>query len=215
VVLSQQLRLPLQVDPFTLYRQLRSINPSPYLFFLRDRLREKRPAWPEGLELPRFVGGAVGMVGYDWVRSVERIPDENADVIGLPDLWFVIPETVVVYDNVRHTALLVRMVEVDEGDDPGACYREACAQLESLVRRLREPLPAEPTRPPVRAPMEVESNVSREEFHQAVKRAKSSRWCCRSSSGCRFRWIRSPCIGSCARSTPARTSSSCAARAPC
>jgi anthranilate synthase component 1 len=146
-------------------------GPDP-LAFLRDRLREKRPAWPEGLELPRFVGGAVGMVGYDWVRSVERIPDENIDVIGLPDLWFVIPETVVVYDNVRHTALLVRMVEVDEGDDAGACYRDAGAQLESLVRRLREPLPAEPRRPPVRAPMEVESNVSREEFHQAVKRAK-------------------------------------------
>ena len=35
-------------------------GPDP-LAFLRDRLREKRPAWPEGLELPRFVGGAVGM----------------------------------------------------------------------------------------------------------------------------------------------------------
>ncbi len=35
VVLSQQFRVPLQVDPFTLYRQLRSINPSPYLFFMR------------------------------------------------------------------------------------------------------------------------------------------------------------------------------------
>ena len=35
VVLSQQFRLPLQVDPFTIYRHLRRINPSPYLFFLR------------------------------------------------------------------------------------------------------------------------------------------------------------------------------------
>ena len=35
VVLSQQFRVPLQVDPFTIYRQLRRINPSPYLFFLR------------------------------------------------------------------------------------------------------------------------------------------------------------------------------------
>ena len=37
VVLSQRLRLPLQVDPFLIYRQLRRINPSPYLFFLRAR----------------------------------------------------------------------------------------------------------------------------------------------------------------------------------
>jgi anthranilate synthase component 1 len=35
VVLSSQFRVPLQVDPFTIYRQLRVINPSPYLFFLR------------------------------------------------------------------------------------------------------------------------------------------------------------------------------------
>ena len=35
VVLSQRFRIPLQVDPFTIYRQLRAINPSPYLFFLR------------------------------------------------------------------------------------------------------------------------------------------------------------------------------------
>jgi anthranilate synthase component 1 len=35
VVLSQQFRIPLQVDPFTIYRQLRLVNPSPYLFFLR------------------------------------------------------------------------------------------------------------------------------------------------------------------------------------
>ena len=35
VVLSQRFTLPLQVDPFLIYRQLRRINPSPYLFFLR------------------------------------------------------------------------------------------------------------------------------------------------------------------------------------
>ena len=35
VVLSQRFQLPLQVDPFLIYRHLRQINPSPYLFFLR------------------------------------------------------------------------------------------------------------------------------------------------------------------------------------
>jgi len=35
VVLAQQFQLPLQVDPFSIYRQLRVINPSPYKFFIR------------------------------------------------------------------------------------------------------------------------------------------------------------------------------------
>ena len=42
------------------------------LALLRAELRRLRPVHPEGLELPRFAGGAVGMVGYDWVRFVER-----------------------------------------------------------------------------------------------------------------------------------------------
>jgi len=35
VVLSQRLSVPLEVEPFELYRQLRSLNPSPYLYFLQ------------------------------------------------------------------------------------------------------------------------------------------------------------------------------------
>ncbi len=34
VVLSQRLRIPLEVSPFDLYRTLRTLNPSPYLYFL-------------------------------------------------------------------------------------------------------------------------------------------------------------------------------------
>ncbi len=35
IVLSRRLDTPLRADPFTVYRALRTINPSPYLFFLR------------------------------------------------------------------------------------------------------------------------------------------------------------------------------------
>jgi anthranilate synthase component 1 len=35
VVLARRLDTPLEADPFTVYRALRTINPSPYLFFLR------------------------------------------------------------------------------------------------------------------------------------------------------------------------------------
>jgi anthranilate synthase component 1 len=35
IVLSRRLDTPLPADPFTIYRALRTVNPSPYLFFLR------------------------------------------------------------------------------------------------------------------------------------------------------------------------------------
>ncbi len=142
------------------------------LEILRDKLASYHAVVPEGLTLPRFLGGAVGVVGYDWVRCVEEIPDANPDEVGMPDLWFVFPETVVIYDNVRHSAFLVRYVEVVPDADLRGLYRDAVEALEATVRRLREPLPAEPAREPVRAAMDLQRSMTRESFHDIVKRAK-------------------------------------------
>jgi anthranilate synthase component 1 len=139
---------------------------------LRARLAEYRPVNVPGLDLPRFTGGAVGMVGYDWVRFVERIPDENPDELGLPDLWFHLPETVVIYDNVRHTALVVRHVDLRDGGDPAQRYKEAVAAIDEVVARIRGPRPAEPRNPAVRVPMEVQRSMDRDAYMDAVKRAK-------------------------------------------
>ncbi len=150
----------------------RETVPGDPLEFLRARLADFREVHPDDLELPRFVGGAVGMVGYDWVRFVEDIPDDNPDELGLPDLWFVFPETVVVYDNVRHTALIVRHIHLAEGEDPRAAYREAEKAVEATAARLRAPLPAEPEGRTAMPPMEVQRSLEREAYHEIVKRAK-------------------------------------------
>ncbi|MDJ0785940.1 MAG: anthranilate synthase component I [Myxococcota bacterium] len=121
--------------------------------------------------LPRFTGGAVGMVGWDWVRFVEDVPDENPDELGLPDLWFVFPETVVVYDNIRHTAQIIVHAEVGPDDDPAERYAEAILALDAVVDRLRAPLPAEPRRPSVRAPMDVRRSMEKDDYLGAVKKA--------------------------------------------
>ncbi len=139
---------------------------------LREKLRELRHVTPEGVDWPRFIGGAVGMIGYDWVRFVERLPERKADDLGLPDISFVLPETVVVYDNIRHTALVVRHVHLRPGDDLQQSYDEAAAGLAATVALLREPLPAEPRVPAVREPMKVERNMTREAFQEIVKRSK-------------------------------------------
>jgi len=147
-------------------------TPGDPLEVLRTRLAALKLAVPEGLELPPFVGGAVGMIGYDWVRFVERIPDENPDELELPELFFTLPETVVVFDNVRHSALIVRHAHLVPGDDPRARYRAEQAAIDAVVARLRTPLAPPDPRAPVRAPMEVIPSHTREQFHEAVKRAK-------------------------------------------
>ena len=114
---------------------------------LRERLAALHPVHLDGVALPRFLGGAVGMISYDWVRFVERVPDSNPDETEMPDLWFVLPETIVVYDNVRKTAQIVRHVDVPApAPTPRRCYQRGAAELEAVVRRLRAPLPAEEPR---------------------------------------------------------------------
>ena len=142
------------------------------LAVLRERLRAFDAVKPADLALPRFIGGAVGMIGYDWVRFVEKIPDCNPDRIGLPEAFFVLPEYVVVYDNVRHTAVIVVHAEIGPDGDPNEAWAEANGRIESMVERIRSPLEAEPRRSVVHAPMEVERSMSESDYHEIVKRAK-------------------------------------------
>ncbi len=142
------------------------------LEFLRARLAEFEAVHPDELDLPRFVGGAVGMIGYEWIRFVEEIPDTNPDRIGLPDLWFVFPETVVVYDNIRHMALIVRHAHLQPGEDPERARLREVAAIETVVQKLRGELPAEQPTPRADVEMEVERSMSEEDFHAIVKKAK-------------------------------------------
>lgn len=139
---------------------------------LRDRLKAFEAVQPTDFTLPRFIGGAVGMIGYDWVRFVEKIPDANPDTVGLPDAFFVLPEYVVVYDNVRHTALIVVHSEVEDDANLGAALKRADARIDRLVDQIHQPLAAEPRQPAIHEPMAVDRSMSEKEFHGIVARAK-------------------------------------------
>ena len=78
VVLSQQFRVPLQVDPFTIYRHLRAINPSPYLFFMRCDGAVMIGSSPEALV--RLTGRKIDVRPIAGTRRRGATPEED-DVI--------------------------------------------------------------------------------------------------------------------------------------
>ena len=59
--------------------------------------------------LPRFTGGAVGYLGYDLVRTVERLPHPPADTLAVPDAVMMIADTVVILDNLFGRAIVRRV----------------------------------------------------------------------------------------------------------
>ena len=67
---------------------------------LRGLLREFQPVAVPGL--PRFQGGAVGYLAYDMARHMERLPAAAHDDLELPDAVFMLSDTLLVFDNLRH-----------------------------------------------------------------------------------------------------------------
>ena len=122
--------------------------------------------------LPRFFGGAVGYMGYDMVRFMERLPEKNPPLADFPDSLFMIPRTVLIYDSLRQSLTIVECVVVGEQDDPDALYREAQSRIDRVVTRLRQPVPAAMAEHAPSPPHTFTSNMEREDFHGMVNRAK-------------------------------------------
>ncbi|MGH2901722.1 MAG: anthranilate synthase component I family protein, partial [Solirubrobacteraceae bacterium] len=137
---------------------------------LRRLLAELAPApLPD---LPRFSGGAVGYVSYDWVRYVERLPEINPDTLGLPDCWFVFPETVLVHDRTRQRLSIIHDLEIRAGETPESAYERGVRALDQVERQLAEPTPRQPEVAAEAAVLAPQSNVTRERFVEMVKRCQ-------------------------------------------
>jgi anthranilate synthase component I len=76
VVLSQRLAMPVSCDPFDIYRALRFINPSPYMFFLRMDDLHLVGASPE--MLVRVHGGKVEYGPIAGTRPRGKTPEQDA-----------------------------------------------------------------------------------------------------------------------------------------
>jgi len=116
--------------------------------------------------LPEFWAGAVGYASYDIVRRFERLPDANPDELGVPDLLFIEPEALIIFDHLKRRLFIVAPAEVSNEAD------EARAQglVEALYGRLRGPLPGVPGDRAGRR-TEFRSNFTREGYMAAVEKA--------------------------------------------
>jgi len=106
---------------------------------LAQRMRALPAAPPPVPGLPRFTGGAVGYLGYDLVRTVERLPRAPADTLGAPDAIMMIADTLVILDNLFGRAIVVANVEVPPRAAPAErlrLYDAAHARVDEMIERL-------------------------------------------------------------------------------
>ena len=131
---------------------------------LRIIQAEIRPIRSELLhDLPKFCGGAVGMIGYDYARRIEELPDSTEDDLDVDDVAMMIVDGMVVFDHAKNH---VRIVVLADGTPDG--YDVAKAEIERLQLLMQGPLPELPSL--LGEPQEVSSNISRSEFEANVSR---------------------------------------------
>ncbi len=136
---------------------------------LRRLMSVYEPVHVEGL--PSFHGGAVGYISYDQARSFEDLPDNNPDPLELPDVYFLITDTILIFDHVRNRLMIVSNVHIE--GDPEAAYREAVDKIDALEAQLRKPLVVTQERVHSGEIDEtIRSNFTRDEFCGAVESAK-------------------------------------------
>jgi anthranilate synthase component I len=110
----------------------------PYTGTPLDALRElvgDHPVHAGDLELPGFLGGAVGVLGYDLGRVLEGLPLEISDDTGFPAALFARYHTVVIFDHRKQRLLVVSIVH---GGEPRAdAYERAVARVEETLAILQ------------------------------------------------------------------------------
>ncbi len=123
--------------------------------------------------LPRFFGGAVGFMGYDVVRFFEDLPAKEKAGLDTPDIFFMITDTLVVFDNITHMIKVVSNAHV-KGRGVEAAYRDAVKKINGLVRKLKKGRSQESVvrRSVKKKNGQLISNFTQPQYEQAVLKAK-------------------------------------------
>jgi len=143
----------------------------PCMTTLRRLLGEYRA--PFVPELPRFTGGAVGYLAYDTAAWFEPVTLQRTHALGEElgdEAGFMMFDTVLAFDHVRHRILIVASARVSPGGDLESLYQFACARIAFLERELGRELSRKAIED--RGPLTMRSNVSRERFMEMVRTAK-------------------------------------------
>jgi len=137
---------------------------------LRALVKESRIDMPA--ELPPMASGLVGYMAYDMVRLVEKLPDDNPDVIGVPDSIFLRPTVMAVFDSLKDSVTIVTPVWPDPAVSAEDSYDAARKRLAGVVADLSTDAPSQPA--PAEGVQELPEpvpNMTREDFHGMVKKA--------------------------------------------
>src|SRR5499427_5229979 len=124
--------------------------------------------------LPRFTGGAVGFLGYEFIHDVEPVvPRPPRDDLQTPVMYFLIADQLLIFDRLAQTITILVNAVLEDAASPQEAYENATGEIDRLVSLLEQPSEHHPATVPNEVPsVPFESNVPKEKFLENVLKAK-------------------------------------------
>ena len=142
---------------------------------LEELMQGYRPVAVSGV--PPFFGGALGYVAYDTVEQFHEIKNDKKDPLGMPEIFFLFVQTLVAFDNLKHTIKVIDNVFVE----PNVDLHDLRRAYDASVKRIGKVISSLQKKPRGIEPRELSqgkgtrkfrSNLSQSDFKKAVYRAK-------------------------------------------
>jgi anthranilate synthase component 1 len=105
------------------------------LKILRELLRQYKSVEIPGL--PKFWGGLTGYFAYEMISFFEDIPISLPE--GKPYAYFIIPEVMIIFDNIKHTMTCLNICYLDKNFDCEKEYAKALIELNDIISRINKP----------------------------------------------------------------------------
>ncbi len=110
------------------------------------RLKELMSVYPVSArkEIPPFAGGAAGIISYDFVHYLEKLPRTTIDDLDIPDAHFMLVDTVAAFDHKLRKTFLISCPAAGEivtgyekpAGDRGVYYDDACEKINRLYKKI-------------------------------------------------------------------------------
>src|SRR3974390_1798817 len=124
--------------------------------------------------LPRFTGGAVGFIGYEFIHDIEPVvPRPPRDELQTPTMVFLIADQLLIFDRVAQTITILVNAILDDAASPAEAYENATSEIERIISLLEHPSEHHPVTVPDEVPfISFESNQTKEKFSANVLKSK-------------------------------------------
>ncbi len=136
---------------------------------LRDLIKLSQAEVPNGL--PSTAAGIYGYLGYDMVRQMEKLPNDNPDDMGQPDSILMRPSLLAVFDTLKDELYITAPVYVKKGISAKQAWEIAQDKIDDASLRLSKNLEQSEINNQIKD-VKITSNTSKSEYFEMVKKAK-------------------------------------------